>query len=564
MTHSRRDAVLFKGRVGEKSECVCVRVCSGRGSWIIMSINTDDETAPVLYRGSAESEPLLGSVAESEGEGEVEALPSKVARIRSLKAVLLTNFLSATGFSLLLSTMWPYLRDMTDSGTGSGGGGGMNVTGFDSTAVGCATDASESGYKAKLGYVVAAFSVGQLVGGPFFGWYSTRRPYAETFIMTIVIRMLGNLLYASIGGLPLDHADKFDVLIASRLVVGFGAGSMAVCNAYITGATTLEERTAWIGLLAGTGGLGFIVGPLIGSCFGKVPSVSASAGGGVSFTLSYTTAPAYVASLFCVMNIFVLLFMFKDCSLIERTNEKKKKDHVESETASSNRMSIKNRDLVAVGALLVLYFGNMFVLSIFETIGLPLTMDEFSWSPADADINNGIISGVGGIQTVFFFMSAKNLAGKYGERKVLAIGLAFVVVSQLAGIPFAGKTMKSNEYCCDHWCKTDPELTLGQYFVSAFFINIGFPLASVMIFTLYSYALGPFHQGSWMGIINGFGSLARIVGPVMITMGYSFGGPRMIFSASACLSALVFFVFSVFSPRLVPFGTRVSGAYEKI
>lgn len=97
MTHSRRDAVLFKGRVGEKSECVCVRVCSGRGSWIIMSINTDDETAPVLYRGSAESEPLLGSVAESEGEGEVEALPSKVARIRSLKAVLLTNFLSATG-----------------------------------------------------------------------------------------------------------------------------------------------------------------------------------------------------------------------------------------------------------------------------------------------------------------------------------------------------------------------------------------------------------------------------------------------------------------------------------
>lgn len=94
----------------------------------------------------------------------------------------------------------------------------------------------------------------------------------ETLIFTIIIRMLGNILYALIGGLPLDHADKvtlvvafyaaswlttcrvqFDVLIASRLIVGFGAGSMAVCNAYITGATTLEERTAWIGLLAGTG-----------------------------------------------------------------------------------------------------------------------------------------------------------------------------------------------------------------------------------------------------------------------------------------------------------------------
>ena len=38
---------------------------------------------------------------------------------------------------------------------------------------------------------------------------------------------------------------------------------------------------------------------------------------------------------------------------------------------------------MAIAVLLCLYFGNMFVLSIFETIGLPLTMDEFSWSPAE-------------------------------------------------------------------------------------------------------------------------------------------------------------------------------------
>ena len=45
--------------------------------------------------------------------------------------------------------------------------------------------------------------------------------------------------------------------------------------------------------------------------------------------------------------------------------------------------SRKDRDYVAIAVLLAIYFGAYFVLSIFETIGLPLTMDEFSWSPAD-------------------------------------------------------------------------------------------------------------------------------------------------------------------------------------
>mmetsp|Transcript_14989 Transcript_14989/g.38491 ORF Transcript_14989/g.38491 Transcript_14989/m.38491 type:complete len:526 (-) Transcript_14989:1325-2902(-) len=469
-----------------------------------MSINTTERDGEGRLHAD-EQRPLLGDTENSDDEID------DAWRFRSLKAVLLTNFLSATGFSLLMSTMWPYLRDMTDSA--------------EVDSVGCATDDSESKYKARLGYVVAAFSVGQLFGGPFFGWYSTKRAYFETLVVTVVIRLLGNILYALCGGLPMDSEGKFDVLLASRLIVGFGAGSMAVCNAYITGATTQKERPAWIGFLAGTGGLGFVIGPLIGSCFGRVKTQHAALGGGVTITFSYTTAPAYTAAFFALINIWVLVRMFKDCSIVKRGDDSKK-DH----GVSASR---KDRDYVAIAVLLAIYFGAYFVLSIFETIGLPLTMDEFSWSPADADIYNGIISGVGGMQNVFFFVTAKNFAVKHGERKVLGAGLVLIVLSQICAIPFAGPRMRSNDYCCDHWCSSDPALPFGQYIVSAILINAGFPLAMVMIFTLYSYVLGPFHQGAWMGIINGVGSLARIVGPIMITAGYSFGGPRMVFSTAA-------------------------------
>lgn len=208
----------------------------------------------------------------------------------------------------------------------------------------------------------------------------------------------------------------------------------------------------------------------------------------------------------------------------------------------------------------------MFVLSIFETIALPLTMDEFSWKASDADVYNGIISGTVGIQSVFFFASAKGFATKFGNRKTLAIGFIIVILAQLAAVPYAGPKLHAENGgdCNDSWCDKDPKLTIEQYLFSVILINAGFPLSSVMIFSIYSSVLGPFHQGAWMGIINGCGSAARAIGPLLITMAYSAGGPTYIFGGAAVLAGLVFLVFLTFSNRLVPFGTRTRGSYSQI
>ena len=44
--------------------------------------------------------------------------------------------------------------------------------------------------------------------------------------------------------------------------------------------------------------------------------------------------------------------------------------------------------------------------------------------------------------------------------------------------------------------------------------------------------LGPAPQGTWMGIINSFGSLARTIGPVIISNAYQIGGPLYTYTAS--------------------------------
>ena len=51
-------------------------------------------------------------------------------------------------------------------------------------------------------------------------------------------------------------------------------------------------------------------------------------------------------------------------------------------TIDDDGPSIDQRDYVAVAVLLFIYFGIMFVLSAGESIGIPLVMDEFGWSPS--------------------------------------------------------------------------------------------------------------------------------------------------------------------------------------
>ena len=65
---------------------------------------------------------------------------------------------------------------------------------------------SMGGSRAFLGGVVAAFSVGQLVGAPFWGAISNRTSYRLVLYITIMIRFGGNFLYAIAGDLP--HATQ--------------------------------------------------------------------------------------------------------------------------------------------------------------------------------------------------------------------------------------------------------------------------------------------------------------------------------------------------------------------
>uniref|UniRef100_A0A2K6F1N3 Major facilitator superfamily domain containing 8 n=1 Tax=Propithecus coquereli TaxID=379532 RepID=A0A2K6F1N3_PROCO len=142
----------------------------------------------------AEQEPLLGNRTCGSREWDiVETEEHYKSRWRSIRILYLTMFLSSVGFSIVIMSIWPYLQKI------------------DQTA-----DAS------FLGWVIASFSLGQMVASPMFGLWSNYRPRKEPLTVSIFISVAANCLYAYVH-LPASH-NKYYMLVA-RGLVGFGAAN---------------------------------------------------------------------------------------------------------------------------------------------------------------------------------------------------------------------------------------------------------------------------------------------------------------------------------------------------
>uniref|UniRef100_A0A8C6BKL2 Major facilitator superfamily domain containing 8 n=1 Tax=Monodon monoceros TaxID=40151 RepID=A0A8C6BKL2_MONMO len=417
-------------------------------------------------------------------------------------------FLSSVGFSIVIMSIWPYLQKI------------------DHTA-----DAS------FLGWVIASFSLGQMVASPIFGLWSNYRPRKEPLTVSIFISVAANCLYAYVQ-VPASH-NKYYMLVA-RGLVGFGAGNVAVIRSYIAGATSLQERTSSMANTSACQALGFILGP--------EHRVDDSG---------------------------------RQCK------------NINFEEASTDEVQVPqgNIDQVAVVATNVLFFVILFIFALFETIVTPLTMDMYAWTREQAVLYDGIILAALGVEAVIIFMGIKLLSKKVGERAILLGGLIVVWVGFFILLPWGHQFPKIQwedlhnnsipnttfgEIIItlwkipreDHnegptgcpveqaWCLYTPMIHLAQFLTSAVLIGVGYPSCNVMSYTLYSKILGPKPQGMYMGWLTASGSAARILGPVFISQVYAAWGPRWAFSLVCGMVVLTTTLLGVVYRRLIAFSVR--------
>ncbi|MBA3497927.1 MAG: MFS transporter [Gemmatimonadales bacterium] len=130
-----------------------------------------------------------------------------------------------------------------------------------------------------VGWLIAAFSVAQLLSAPVWGRVSDRYGRRPALISGLAASAVA---YAVFG-----FADSVWLLLASRVVQGAGGGTTGVAQAYVADTVETRDRARALGWLSSATAAGVILGPAIGS---------------FAFTLG-SAAPGLVAATLCLVNV---------------------------------------------------------------------------------------------------------------------------------------------------------------------------------------------------------------------------------------------------------------------
>lgn len=284
---------------------------------------------------------------------------------------------------------------------------------------------------------------------------------------------------------------KYWMLIV-RFFMGAASANVAVCRSYIAAATKLDERTFALSMASLAQVSGFIVGPLLQAAFTLL-------GEGVkifdTFPLSMYTAPGWVNVIFGAINIVIFLpSIFQDHNIAIREQMMLQGKENAKETWKSSKI-----DYLLTYSLIFSYFIVAFNLVILESLGTPLSMDQFAFTKKETLKWNGILVGIGAAISCVIFCLLPKICKILKEIDILIWGgLLIMAVGKFVYIPFrseipklAGErnyTMPNGTigyYDEDHenvlgcpvltqdWCEWTPRLGIPEFVVGYFMGVIG-------------------------------------------------------------------------------------------
>ncbi|ETV96649.1 hypothetical protein H310_10335 [Aphanomyces invadans] len=353
---------------------------------------------------------------------------------------------------------------------------------------------SLGGTLVDMGLLTSMFSVGRLISSFVFGWMCDRYTFRTVYILSSSIGILGNVIYLFADSHVLS---SLEVLLVSRFIVGFGAGNRSVCRADVARMTSVEQRLKYITILCMVVFLGYALTPGMGAVLVGVDTSI------MGLHLHELTAPGFTLT---ILNLMTLLFM------ILSYDESMNSDHAPVSTPVLTGKASKDPGLasplssyelptnlvyIGVGVFIVLNIIGRGILSIFETINVPLYLDVTGYSNANAVTSAASFQFNMGLLGLLSYLSIEMFRHKITDTAWLLIGLSSLVVG--------------NALLYFLWPLTFNEMAIGVFFVW----SIGSPLITAVSVAAFSKILGSRQQGTWMGILGSSASVSRIVLPLL-------------------------------------------------
>src|SRR5712671_7361165 len=217
---------------------------------------------------------------------EVRKIPAK------LFTLMATAFLDMVGLLMIIPLLPFYVKTL--------GGAGVDFLGM------------HFGIGIIIGFIVASFTVAQLLSAPMWGRFSDRVGRRPTLLIALGASAIAYLIFG--------FANSLFLLFLSRLVQGAGGGTVGVIQAYVADSTDPKDRARALGWLSATTNLGVALGPVLGSvaiALGKRDLMPGPA------TLQMgRTAPGIMAAGLCLLNmIFVWRYLKESRDFSEQPQE---------------------------------------------------------------------------------------------------------------------------------------------------------------------------------------------------------------------------------------------------
>lgn len=350
-----------------------------------------------------------------------------------------------------------------------------------------------------IGLIIASFSAMQFVSSPFWGRLSDRIGRRPVLLISTAGAALSYVLFALSSGLE-NHSLALWLMVLSRVFAGICGGNITVAQAYIADITPAADRSRKMGLIGMAFGLGFICGPILG---------------GLSLRYAGDSGPGWVAAALCAGNFLLALAV-----LVESRKP--------GATPAVERPHLQQWGHVLrqpkPGLLVYVFFLATFCFSCFESTLPLLVSDNFN-----LDIQRDQTSATTvmylfaycGIIAAFIQGGAIGaLVKRVGEARLIAVSLVLTAAS-MAVLPFIkggsqlGLSVLFGSGGPPWW-----------YMLAALgVLSIGTALTRPPLFGMLSNLTSAEEQGATIGVAQGAGSLARILGPIFATMALDYLPP---------------------------------------
>ena len=404
-----------------------------------------------------------------------------------------------------------------------------------------------NGTRSQLGVVVAALSIGRICTTIPLGWASDKVSTRTVLLVATIIQVLGHVWYAV--------APSVTILIASRIVVGFGSATMSVCRAHIAKAVPPGMRTWHFAYVSALQFIGYAVLPGVGGLLNMLPEKKVMG----RIPLNGFTYPAWALVLCNALAYLVIFWMYVDPpagagrsgSGGRKNGENRDKNDTENDESGGQKLNDGGSFAGSVSLLLsdeedglrpdgfamfvcllinVAFRGGVAEI---ETISTPFLMSIYHMSFSEVSYFLSLLGLIG----LAIYMSFKPIARLFSDRNLAVFGLVALIVGCA---PLSLSFISNN-------------IPFGAYiFFLGLCWSIAYPVGQTAALSLFSKVLADLPAGGFLGIFSACGSLARVIFAMLAGKVWSEFGRSAVFVSIAAYAGITLIVTMATYRRLIP------------